>query len=188
MVLVYGGSFNPPTKAHEMILTKLIDTFNPKKVIIVPVGDAYGWKHNLISFFHRYNMLNLTIKNYKNVEISSIENSTDFKGTFYTLNQLSLDNEDIYFVLGTDHLETFSKWIDYDKLLLNYGFIIINRSDYPLDLSLFDQYHTKYHIMPFDSEISSSKIRLNIEDSQNDLSRLVYQYIKKNRLYQEGKK
>ncbi len=188
MVLVYGGSFNPPSKAHELILSQLIETYNPNKVIIVPVGDAYGWKHNLTSFFHRYNMVNLMLGSYKNVEISSLENSLEFKGTFQTLNELSQTYEDIYFVLGTDHLETLTKWIDYEKLLKTYGFIIINRSDYKLDVSLFEKYHTKYHVMQFDSIISSSRIRLNVEMNKNDLNPHVYQYIKKNHLYQEAKK
>ena len=35
----YGGSFNPPTKAHIELAKKVIKECNLDKVIFVPVGD-----------------------------------------------------------------------------------------------------------------------------------------------------
>ena len=56
---ILGGSFNPPHKKHIEIAQKLIDKNYVNKVIIVPTGDNYDRKDNLVQFEHRYNMLKL---------------------------------------------------------------------------------------------------------------------------------
>ena len=58
MNIVFGGSFNPPTKAHKLILDKLFLLFKPDNIIIVPVGDNYQ-KKGLIDYTHRLEMVKL---------------------------------------------------------------------------------------------------------------------------------
>ena len=41
MIIVYGGTFNPPTVAHQLIANKVIENFKPKKFILLPVGENY---------------------------------------------------------------------------------------------------------------------------------------------------
>jgi len=41
MVLVFGGSFNPPTKAHLEIVEKLLERYEHARVLLLPVGDDY---------------------------------------------------------------------------------------------------------------------------------------------------
>lgn len=184
MVLVYGGAFNPPTKAHQEIISELNRTFKPSKFIIVPVGTTYDHKHNLVEFEHRYQMLSISIKDLPyDIEISRLEENGAFLGTYHTLKELSKTYDNLYFVVGTDHLSTLETWKNHDELLKSFGFIVILRKNYPADFTVFDHYQTPYYTFQYDSEIASSKIRSEIHKYKQDLVKEVYDYILKNQLY-----
>ena len=80
MNIVYGGSFNPPTKAHKLIIDKLFQIFMPDNIIVVPVGNSYG-KKGLIEFSHRYNMAKLLDNR---VVICDFEDKEEYTGTYRT--------------------------------------------------------------------------------------------------------
>ena len=39
MIIIFGGAFNPPTRAHFEIAEKLIEKFNPDTFYFLPVGN-----------------------------------------------------------------------------------------------------------------------------------------------------
>ena len=43
-LVVFGGSFNPPTLAHEKLLTAAMDGVGADRGIFVPSNDAYVTK------------------------------------------------------------------------------------------------------------------------------------------------
>ena len=51
----FGGSFNPPTKAHEELAKEIMKEFNLDKLFFVPVGNTYQ-KNGLIDEKDRYRM------------------------------------------------------------------------------------------------------------------------------------
>lgn len=183
MVIIYGGTFNPPTIAHDQIIKLIHKEFNPEKIILVPSSDGY-YKDGLIPFFHRINMLEIMTKNYNfNYEISLAEKSTNFNGTIELLNHFNQIYEDIWFVVGSDHLNIFNTWIDYDKLLTNYKFIIITRPGYEINLTYLNKYKTVYKIIKLNVNVSSSEVRLNLEKNKEFLPNGIYSYIKENKLF-----
>lgn len=189
MIIVYGGSFNPPTKAHLEIINKLNDNFKPFKIIVLPTGNNYTWKNNLIDFHDRSMMLELMLKSIKNIEISDIENNQNFLGTYHTLNTIKkmYENQKIYFVLGTDNLTKFDKWLNINELLTDFSFIIIKRPGFKLDLSLLDKFRSQYKVLDFDSEVSSTLIRTNLKKYKHWLTNDVYEYISNKDLYKGDK-
>ncbi|MBN3490301.1 nicotinate (nicotinamide) nucleotide adenylyltransferase [Acholeplasma equirhinis] len=184
MVLVYGGTFNPPTKAHFEIVEQLKLTFKPEKIIIVPVGNSYTWKQGLVSFKHRFTMLQNMFENDEAILISDAEDKPDFKGTYALLEELSKTYQEIYFVLGTDNLINLDKWINYEKLLKEFGFVVISRRKYLADYTIFERFQTPYYKFYFDSDISSSRIRREFHKYKTDLKEEVLNYIEKEKLYQ----
>lgn len=188
MIIIYGGTFNPPTIAHDQIIKLINKKMNPDKIIIVPSSDGY-YKDGLINFNNRVDMLKIMCSNYLfNYEISLVEAGTTFNGTISLLNYFQEKYEkDIYFVVGSDHLSIFNTWIDYEKLLTNYKFIIINRIGHPIDLTYLEKYNTTYEIIDFNVDISSSQIREDLENHIKYLPEGVYQYIKKHQLYNQKK-
>lgn len=187
MNIIYGGSFNPPTIAHLNIIKKLLSEFENSRVILLPVGNDYK-KPDLISFEHRYNMLKLFAKQLKlNIEISTIEHHKGYKGTFYALEELSKDYKNIYFVIGSDNLEDLKSWILYETLLKKYPFIVINRNQYLTKKQaedLFLDLEHRFIFLDFQMDVSSTKIRENIDKNKNLLTPEVFQYIKNHKLYE----
>jgi len=182
--IVYGGSFNPPTIAHEGIISELKKEFKPENIIIIPAGNSYNRKE-LLDFRHRYNMLKLVSDDI----ISDIENKNqEYKGTLYTLDLLSKDYSNIHFVMGADNLIDIKSWIRYEELLSKYNFIIITRDD--IDIKAFidnnlSAYKSHFSFISLKYKVSSTAIRNNIEEHKNMLNPKVYEYIKKNHLYEE---
>ena len=187
MVLVYGGSFNPPTIAHEAIIHKLYEEFKPRKILIVPTGNYFSWKTDLIDFEHRFKMLELMTQNLDYVEISRLEDTKEFLGSYHTLNELKKQYDDLYFVVGADHIKTLDHWEDYKLLIQNYKFILITRNNYSFDDNLISKLGLKYKKMMFQSDISSSEIRQNLNQNLDKLKSNVKRYILENKLYEEVK-
>lgn len=105
-IAVFGGTFNPPTKAHKKIINFLSDEF--KEVIVLPVFSA-PWKSGLTSFEHRMNMVKLIIDEFKNVSVSDLEkqiilnNNLEKNYTYQTMSELRKGSTENYvFVHGPD--------------------------------------------------------------------------------------
>ena len=161
--IVYGGSFNPPTVAHEAIIKELKRKFNPKNLIILPTGNSYVRK-DLLDFKHRYEMLKLI----SNDIILSLENEEKkYLGTVGALDILSLQYDDLYFVMGADNLIDIKTWIEYERLLKTYNFIVITRDD--IDVEVDGNVVMASIDVKADSRIPSNlfKIQILMEDDQS---------------------
>jgi nicotinate-nucleotide adenylyltransferase len=175
MNIVFGGSFNPPTKAHKLILDKLFLLF------IVPVGDNYQ-KKGLIDYTHRLEMVKLLDSR---VIVSTLENNDVYLGTYDLLKKLSEDYDDLYYVIGSDNLMKLDTWIDYKNLLKDFKFIVFNRYSVPLEdviLEKYPEFKDRFLIIQIDYDISSSKFR-ETKDA-NLIPSEVYDYIIENKLYE----
>lgn len=136
-VAVFGGSFNPVSKAHTEIINKIRSIVD--EVIIVPVGDFYD-KSFLANKEDRYNML-MNIKKSKdwdNVFISRIELDSEKQlKTYETLNKIKLENKnnetEFYFVLGADNLFEFSTWYKAENILDDYYILAVNRDNLKIE-------------------------------------------------------
>lgn len=173
MVIIFGGSFNPPTIAHYEICKYLVNKYNPKRFIFVPVGNNYD-KSNLVDFNYRYEMLKIICQKLKNSYVSDYENQNSFKGTVYTLDyfQKLYQDETLYYVIGADNLLTLSTWVESERLLNTYKFIVLNRNKIALlDVIRNDELLRKYQdaFILEDSfpqlNISASDYRLKKDDS-----------------------
>ena len=110
MIIVYGGTFNPPTIAHQKIAKQIIEKFKPSKFILLPVGDYYPWKDSFASFYHRKEMLKLTFPQ-PIFEISEIENEKAYQGTYKARKQIdSQFKEEVLFLLSADSRYYFNPW------------------------------------------------------------------------------
>ncbi len=88
MIVVFGGSFNPPTIAHYEIAMHILKQNFCKKFYFLPVGDAYP-KRGLITAKHRVAMLELLCEKLPQASVSLIEvQSEKVLTTYETLSQL----------------------------------------------------------------------------------------------------
>ena len=131
---IFGGSFNPPHKMHLDIALNLISKNYLDKVIYIPTGDSYN-KKGLINFKDRYKMVELMISDYNNLLISDVGNNEIYKYTYQTLDYFKsiYRNEELYFICGTDNLNEFYTWKEYEYILENYKLLVIKRNDDDID-------------------------------------------------------
>lgn len=187
MNLVYGGSFNPPTLAHQAIIDKLINLYPEAKIIVVPVGDNYR-KKDLAPFFHRAEMVKLLIEPYHQVLISTIEGVHPFMGTFNTLKTLSKSYENLHVVIGQDQLEFIDSWIKAKELLNTFPFMIMKRKE-SMDIAKLKDHlkDWKYHFtfIDFDMDISATMFRVNPQKQKELIPQVIDDYIIKHQLYKE---
>lgn len=186
MIIVYGGSFNPPTKAHQKIMVSLIDKYKPDKFIFLPVGNSYK-KPELIAFSKRVDMLELISKDYPEVIVSSIEDEAAYKGTLDALDKISaIYQSEVSFVIGGDNILSLEKWINANTLIKKHKIIVIDRGGINIDEiihSKFPKDKNQFEIVNLTLVESSSKVRSHFYQYEDYVSAEVSQYIKKNHLY-----
>ncbi len=187
MLIIYGGSFNPPTKAHLDLVNKIKGEFKTARIIIVPVSsNNYTWKHNLVDNKYRYDMLKLQ---FKDLEISKYEFAKKkYTGTYELLNDFKQIDSDIYFLIGSDNLKQMPEWLNFNNLIKDFNFIVVKRPSDEIDFRYVLDYVSHFKVVEMDNEISSTKIREDINKYKDWLIPEVYDYIKKNKLYEVDKK
>ncbi|MDY0210734.1 MAG: nicotinate-nicotinamide nucleotide adenylyltransferase [Acholeplasma sp.] len=184
MIIIYGGAFNPPTKAHQTIKAYLINKYNPNWFIFLPVGMKYP-KPGLIPYQHRENMLKL-IAEEPNCVISDFEQTNAFNGTISALDYFSnLYQERPTFVLGADNLKEIETWVEKDRLIETYQFIVIDRDhEASRTLKTLNLPESKFRIESLDLKQKSSLFRHNQNKYAKDLDEKVLAYIQKHHLYE----
>lgn len=197
MIVVYGGSFNPVTLAHEKIIREVSKLNYIDKILITPVGDKYN-KHGLIDSKYRVDMLNLAIKDIHKAEIDFTEIlSNKVLSTYETLQilQNKYPNKKIYFILGADNLLEFSSWNNCEDILKTFGLFVINRDGFDINSIIKNDTILLKHKSNIIIEniktplnVSSTNIRDYFTNCKNinintHLNKKVFNYIHRNRLY-----
>lgn len=176
--IVFGGSFNPFTLAHEEIVNYLLNNIT-NNVILLPNGNQYQLKE-LLPFNERVSMIK---KIFPNIKIDDYENNQMFKGT---VNYLE-DRNHPFFVIGGDSLKDISGWINSDTLIKNNKFIVFNRENTNFEElfkndPILNKYKSNFYILNVSfSPVSSSLFR----KTKNPLyvNNLILNYINEKNLY-----
>lgn len=189
----FGGSFNPPTIAHERLAEEIADKFKLDKVYFVPVGNYYK-KIDLIDENKRFNML----KSIKNDKIDVLDIELNSKKKLLAVDAFELINEDFsssenYFILGGDNLEKLPTWKNATKCLNN-NIIAIQRGKNLASIIAENKLleENKNRIFEFNANefynYSSTEVREAIKSNDMEilnkmLNKKVYFYIESNNLY-----
>lgn len=189
MIVIFGGSFNPPTIAHYEVAKHVLGLSSVERLLFVPVGDQYK-KAALIPAFHRVKMLEKLTKNLPRSAISKIEIAAEQTlRSIETLEILKVEYPDseLAFVMGADNLYDLINWHDYKRLIKGFKIIIINRGEYDVHGFIkenFDFSADNFIIIDgfYRMEVSSSAYRADTR--RNDiLLPEVETYIRENELY-----
>lgn len=187
MNIIYGGSFNPPTIAHVKIAEFLMTRYKEAKFIFMPTANHYE-KKNLIESTHRVHMLELVCEALGSQAAVSTQEIEDplFLGTYNLLKGY----KEAHFVMGADNLLGITRWIRYPEIIFENKFIIIPRPGIDVEKifsenTVLQSARKNFEILtefPY-LDVSSSKFRETKDETLVLPS--VYQYIIRNRLYEE---
>jgi len=185
-IALFGTSADPPTIGHKKILEELSEIYT-LTISYVSNNPHKTHKEDISIRSHLLKTLIEDLDNPKilfNQEISSlwaVESIKNCKKIY------EFDNLD--FVIGSDLIKDIFGWKDFDKIIKEISFFIINREGYPVEsstLKMLETYKVKFRISTIEiPNISSSKFRLNLNFS--NLPASLIDIIKNNNLYLSSK-
>lgn len=189
---VFGGSFNPPHKMHLNIGIELVNKQYVDKVIYVPTGSKYKYKNNLLPDKNRLEMLEILTKTQEYLDVNDYELKDEVVYTCETLAYFKklYPNDEIYFICGADNLSYIDEWKNGEEILNNYKIIVMKRKGEDIEelLKKFVDYQNNIIVADVEQQdISSTDIREKLKNNENVLDLLdkeVYEYIRKNKLYE----
>lgn len=195
---IFGGSFNPITKAHLQVCEEACKYVD--QVWILPAYTSlYGKK--LVDPIQRLEMCKIALKNYNKINekiknkikicdfeiINKIQNNSTFEIIKLLINEYKLNISNLYFIIGADNLINLNKFKNYDELIKQLKFIVIPRTGYHIDNNLYKD--VNFVLIDCDSiDGSSTMVRSDFEKNQELLFENVKKYIEENCLYLDNKK
>ncbi len=180
MLIIFGGSFDPPHKSH-VDMAKYLSKIG--KTLIIPAFCA-PHKHGAAeSFEDRVKMCEIAFGDIENVEISTIEKELGKKS--YTLNTVKAikqkSAQPLALAIGDDMARSFDSWYHAEELAALCKIFVFAR-DGKTDLSALEKTGADFEVLDFKPKCcASSGFRKTLDFSL--LPQGVTQYIKANSLY-----
>lgn len=129
----FGGSFNPPHRGHTGVAEAVLATGKVDQIYLALSYHAPHKDRAVVSFFDRYEMLKLAVRDRPGLIAGDIENVLrlspsytikilDYLSTHQKQHQYSL-------IIGEDSLRDLHTWHHADELIRRYPVITYIRSD-----------------------------------------------------------
>ena len=130
-----GGTFNPVHFGHLRAAEEVAESLRLAQVIFMPAAQPpHKSEAGLVSFDHRYRMLELAVAGNPLFAISDLEHQRPGKSySVETLSQLSTlhcKGEELHFVLGLDAFLELPTWKSYRELFSLCHFVVVARPGY----------------------------------------------------------
>ena len=181
-IALFGTSADPPTIGHKKILEELSKIYyytityasnNPQKKHREDISIRSLLLKTLIEELNSPKII-FNQKISSKWAIDSIKMCKDI----YTINRLD-------FVIGSDLVPKIFSWKNFEKIIKEVRFFIIEREGFPIesiDLKILEKNNVKFNISELKiPNISSSMVRLNTNYS--NLPKSLKDIVKKNNLY-----
>lgn len=187
---LYFGSFNPIHIGHLAIANYMVEFTNIDQLwFMVSPLNPLKQQATLLADHHRYEMVYRAIENYPMFRVSNFEFSLP-KPSF-TINTLTHLQEkypthEFVLLMGTDSLETLTKWKNYERILELVEIFVYPRPNYTGGEFLAHKKVTQVHAPIM--EISASFIRDSIKGGKNIKAFLptkVWEYIDEMNFYRK---
>ena len=187
-ITLFGGSFNPPHIGHQIVVNQALELIpDVDEVWLVPDFKSTYKDKKLIDTKHRLAMTKML----ENHVIKLCSCNIDHKTSGHTIETVDIlkgkhPEHTFSFLMGSDQLEGFKKWGEWERLLKEIEFFVYPRSSYPMK-PLLSNMSPLLHPLQVISNISSTMVRSRLE---NDLSvkhlmpPKVAEYVEKHKLYQ----
>ena len=193
----FGGSFDPPHRAHLAVAEAVRDRFALDRVLLAPTA-LQPLKHGAhASFTDRLHMVELLCDGTKNIEASSIDGPEPDNKPNYTIDTLRRlrgqlpPGAEIFVIVGADAFLNVQHWKDPATLLNEARWIVVSRPGFDLhqlttlDLTA-DQRSRIETISDFENPVSATEIRERLRQHETGsllVPPKVLEYIRAHHLY-----
>jgi nicotinate-nucleotide adenylyltransferase len=190
-IALFGGSFNPPHVAHELVALYVLATQPVDELWFVPTY-AHPFGKHLIDYEHRIAMCEIAAAPLApRARASRAEAELAARPGFVASHTLDLvdhlaaQGHELRLVVGTDILADAAKWHRWDDVVARAPLIVVGRTGYPVPLALAPGSSATKVTMP---EISATRVRDLLAQRAPDVTGLVprdvLRYIAQHNLYQ----
>lgn len=182
---ILGSYFNPPHLGHLLVAQQVLDFTQTEHVWLMP-GFKSAFGKDLLPAKHRLNMINML--QLTGTSVSTLEIDHQLSGNTIELIPLLKEQypkDTFTFIIGSDQLTIFHKWGQWELLLQELPFLVVERAGYPLQ-PIYQNMKVLRHPLFVKTNISSTLIRERIRRKLS-ISRLVLPdveaYIRAHQLY-----
>jgi nicotinate-nucleotide adenylyltransferase len=181
---IFGGAFDPVHKGHTQSLKFISDLKVFDEIQVIP---NYASPHNKdiqTDEKHRLKMLEIALKEIKNIKLNDIELRNKTKSyTYETLKCLKeiYPEKHLSLIIGLDSLYSFTTWKNWENILSLCSLLVLERKfsdslelNKELERKISPDYddffsgHGKILILKNDLiNISSTEVRLKIKNNEN---------------------
>ncbi len=166
----FGGTFDPPHRAHLRVAAAAADAFHLDRVLFAPTGiQPLKDEPAAASFEDRVAMTRLLCADDARFEVSELDGPLADGTPNYTVDALSRlraiePDAALFAIVGVDSFLTLPRWHDSHRLLQLAEWIVVSRPEFHLDdalsLRLSDEERSHVHLLPgVDEDISATGIR-----------------------------
>jgi 2-iminobutanoate/2-iminopropanoate deaminase len=165
-----GGTFNPVHNGHLMVAQKVKEQLNLEQIWFLPTGNhPFKDKEFVLSFEKRCELIKNAIMDFPAFYLKDFD--TPEHGFNYTADLIKklyrlFPDVLFYFIIGEDNIPDLQKWHEYEWLIGNVNFIVVNRPNTKtMGNYLFSDKLTFVTMEPV--SISSTEIRRKVAFQQS---------------------
>lgn len=131
LLAILGGSFNPPHLGHLRLALEILQTLQPVRLDLLPVGrPAHKKESQMLPFDLRYAMLRCFERHDVRIQVNPLENERP--GKSYTFETLRIYRErypemEPVFILGGEDFGQLKTWEGWDEIPSLAHLLIISR-------------------------------------------------------------
>ena len=167
---LYFGAFNPVHDGHMKVANYVLNNSDLDIVwLVLTPQSPHKINSTLIDFNHRYKMLEIVCKKYKNIIPSDIEKSLPEPNfSINTLNHLKKDTDtnNYSLIIGDDNIMKLTTWKQYSNIIKNHKIYVYPRNNYMIKSKL--THENIYYLNAPIIKVSASNIRKKILDDKTD--------------------
>jgi nicotinate-nucleotide adenylyltransferase len=190
---LFGGTFDPPHRAHLLVAQEALKQCGLSRIVLIPngvppqKGETPGTKED------RFRMVQLLVRGRRGLTASRIE--IDREGPSYTIDTIRAMKDDypegLCFILGADRLLGIDTWKEYGALLRSVPFVVAPRAGILLSSFSGSPYdEASIHVLDMAAvDLSSSFVRERVargETIESWVPRGVAAYVRSRGLYRAG--
>lgn len=194
-VILYGGSFNPPTLAHVNVVEQIVSSGIAFDALYVMPADRHAYSKKMAPFAERCEMCRIAFSGFQNVHVSELDRviQTEPQGSTYMLCKAFLEmfpDTRLSLVVGQDQAEEMgTRWYRGLELFDLVHVIAFPRADKEIEYSKYPWLHECMFMNELPSElrgVSSTKAREALgtnSDVDDLLTTQVAEYCIRNGVY-----
>lgn len=193
----FGGTFDPPHRAHLAVAQAALQQFALDHIEIAPTGRQPLKQQDAIAGYgDRLAMVRLLCNGFSSLNASCIDEPHRDGSANYTvdvLRKLAKLGDELFSIVGADSFLDLHRWREPDELLRIANWIVVSRPGFSLDhlsaLHLNPEQKRRVHLLEtVHLDISATQVRARLaqdEPCDDLLTPEVARYIREHHLYKQ---